>query len=152
MVDRGETVMPRVPILVILGATGSGKSRLGIELARRFTGEVISADSMQVSVCSVAKTTRFRASASELLTRRSWLCVGTVAVSVKLVEGAVCRRASARLVLAGEVKAVKAASRQNGRATNLRVFVLSRCPSCVTLYCLSELVSCAQRVSVCALR
>lgn len=38
----------RLPILVILGATGSGKSRLGIELARRFAGEIISADSMQV--------------------------------------------------------------------------------------------------------
>ncbi|XP_011874387.1 PREDICTED: tRNA dimethylallyltransferase, mitochondrial isoform X2 [Vollenhovia emeryi] len=48
MVDRNEVVMSRVPILVILGATGSGKSRLGIELARRFSGEIISADSMQV--------------------------------------------------------------------------------------------------------
>ncbi|XP_001604528.1 tRNA dimethylallyltransferase isoform X2 [Nasonia vitripennis] len=36
------------PILVILGATGTGKSKLGIELARRFRGEIISADSMQV--------------------------------------------------------------------------------------------------------
>ena len=41
--------MSRLPILVILGATGSGKSKLGIELARRFNGEIISADSMQVS-------------------------------------------------------------------------------------------------------
>ncbi|XP_033211642.1 tRNA dimethylallyltransferase [Belonocnema kinseyi] len=40
--------MSRVPILVILGATGSGKSKLGIELAEKFTGEIISADSMQV--------------------------------------------------------------------------------------------------------
>ncbi|XP_043677735.1 tRNA dimethylallyltransferase [Vespula pensylvanica] len=40
--------MSRVPILVILGSTGSGKSKLGIELARRFCGEIISADSMQV--------------------------------------------------------------------------------------------------------
>ncbi|KAL2749041.1 tRNA dimethylallyltransferase isoform X1 [Vespula maculifrons] len=39
--------MSRVPILVILGSTGSGKSKLGIELARRFCGEIISADSMQ---------------------------------------------------------------------------------------------------------
>ncbi|XP_032454554.1 tRNA dimethylallyltransferase isoform X4 [Nasonia vitripennis] len=36
------------PILVILGATGTGKSKLGIELARRFRGEIISADSMQI--------------------------------------------------------------------------------------------------------
>lgn len=49
MVDRDEVDMSRVPVLVILGATGSGKSRLGIELARRFSGEIISADSMQVS-------------------------------------------------------------------------------------------------------
>ncbi|XP_024886056.1 tRNA dimethylallyltransferase isoform X1 [Temnothorax curvispinosus] len=48
MVDRNEVAMSRVPILVILGATGSGKSRLSIELARRFSGEIISADSMQV--------------------------------------------------------------------------------------------------------
>ncbi|KAL0107323.1 hypothetical protein PUN28_015696 [Cardiocondyla obscurior] len=48
MVDRNEVVMSRVPILVILGATGCGKSRLSIELARRFSGEIISADSMQV--------------------------------------------------------------------------------------------------------
>ncbi|XP_024937608.1 tRNA dimethylallyltransferase isoform X2 [Cephus cinctus] len=48
MVDLCEIVMSRVPILVILGATGSGKSRLGIELAQRFSGEIISADSMQV--------------------------------------------------------------------------------------------------------
>ncbi|XP_076242789.1 tRNA dimethylallyltransferase [Calliopsis andreniformis] len=40
--------MSRVPILTILGSTGSGKSRLGIELARKFSGEIISADSMQV--------------------------------------------------------------------------------------------------------
>ncbi|XP_029173259.1 tRNA dimethylallyltransferase isoform X1 [Nylanderia fulva] len=48
MVDRNEIEMSRVPILVILGATGSGKSRLAIELARHFSGEIISADSMQV--------------------------------------------------------------------------------------------------------
>ncbi|XP_065348951.1 tRNA dimethylallyltransferase isoform X2 [Cloeon dipterum] len=39
----------RVPLIVILGATGTGKSKLGIELARKFAGEVIGADSMQIS-------------------------------------------------------------------------------------------------------
>ncbi|XP_020586590.1 tRNA dimethylallyltransferase 2 [Phalaenopsis equestris] len=36
-------------VLVIMGATGAGKSRLGIDLAEHFTGvEIINADSMQV--------------------------------------------------------------------------------------------------------
>uniref|UniRef100_A0ABD2WEZ9 U1-type domain-containing protein n=1 Tax=Trichogramma kaykai TaxID=54128 RepID=A0ABD2WEZ9_9HYME len=40
--------MARLPVLVILGATGTGKSKLGIQLAKKFNGEIISADSMQV--------------------------------------------------------------------------------------------------------
>src|SRR5262245_33363826 len=35
-------------LLVILGPTASGKTRLGVELARRLGGEIISADSRQV--------------------------------------------------------------------------------------------------------
>ena len=35
-------------LLVILGPTASGKTRLGVELARRLDGEIISADSRQV--------------------------------------------------------------------------------------------------------
>ena len=35
-------------LLVILGATASGKTRLGVELAERLEGEIISADSRQV--------------------------------------------------------------------------------------------------------
>lgn len=38
----------RPNLLVILGPTASGKTRLGVELARRFSGEIISADSRQV--------------------------------------------------------------------------------------------------------
>lgn len=47
--NYGNVDMSRVPILAILGSTGCGKSRLSIELAKRFAGEIISADSMQVS-------------------------------------------------------------------------------------------------------
>ena len=36
------------PLIVVLGCTGVGKSKLAIELAKRFGGEVINADSMQV--------------------------------------------------------------------------------------------------------
>ncbi|MDL2233836.1 tRNA (adenosine(37)-N6)-dimethylallyltransferase MiaA [Ruminococcaceae bacterium OttesenSCG-928-L11] len=43
---RGES--PLIPLLVVCGPTASGKTGLAVELARRFDGEVISADSMQV--------------------------------------------------------------------------------------------------------
>jgi len=36
------------PILVVLGATGAGKSKLALQLASHFGGEVINADAMQV--------------------------------------------------------------------------------------------------------
>lgn len=38
----------RIPLVVIAGPTASGKTALAVELCRRFDGEVISADSMQV--------------------------------------------------------------------------------------------------------
>lgn len=36
---------PGLPVVVILGATATGKSRLALEIARRFSGEIVSADS-----------------------------------------------------------------------------------------------------------
>ncbi len=39
----------KTPLLVVLGATGAGKSKLALELAHKFGGEVISADAMQVT-------------------------------------------------------------------------------------------------------
>lgn len=38
----------QAPLICILGATATGKTRLGVALARRFEGEIISADSRQV--------------------------------------------------------------------------------------------------------
>ncbi|MBE0011400.1 MULTISPECIES: tRNA (adenosine(37)-N6)-dimethylallyltransferase MiaA [unclassified Arthrobacter] len=38
---------PGPPLIAVVGPTGSGKSSIGIELARRFDGEIINADSMQ---------------------------------------------------------------------------------------------------------
>ncbi|XP_023013035.2 tRNA dimethylallyltransferase isoform X1 [Leptinotarsa decemlineata] len=38
----------RLPLVVILGATGTGKTKLSLELAKKFGGEIIGADSMQV--------------------------------------------------------------------------------------------------------
>merc|ERR1739838_1267324 len=40
--------MGRLPIVVVLGATGAGKSKLALEIASKIKGEIISADSMQV--------------------------------------------------------------------------------------------------------
>lgn len=41
-------MLRRAPLIVILGSTGTGKTKLSIELAERFGGEIVSADSMQV--------------------------------------------------------------------------------------------------------
>ncbi|XP_054855843.1 tRNA dimethylallyltransferase [Eublepharis macularius] len=38
----------QLPLVVILGATGTGKSRLALQLGLRLGGEIISADSMQI--------------------------------------------------------------------------------------------------------
>jgi len=36
------------PLVMIFGPTGVGKSKLGIEIAKKYNGEIISMDSMQV--------------------------------------------------------------------------------------------------------
>jgi tRNA dimethylallyltransferase len=43
-----KTESARGPVVVVTGPTGAGKTGLGIEIAERFGGEVINADSMQV--------------------------------------------------------------------------------------------------------
>ena len=37
-----------IPLVVIIGATGCSKTKLSLEMAKHFNGEIISADSMQV--------------------------------------------------------------------------------------------------------
>jgi tRNA dimethylallyltransferase len=39
---------PRAPVVVVTGPTASGKSHVALELAERFGGEIVNADSMQV--------------------------------------------------------------------------------------------------------
>ena len=38
----------KIPLLVVVGPTASGKTALAVSLAKQFHGEVISADSMQI--------------------------------------------------------------------------------------------------------
>lgn len=40
--------MKKIPLVVVAGATASGKTSLAIKLAKEFDGEVVSADSMQI--------------------------------------------------------------------------------------------------------
>ncbi len=40
--------MNRIPVVAVVGPTASGKSDLAVEICRRFCGEVVSADSMQI--------------------------------------------------------------------------------------------------------
>jgi tRNA dimethylallyltransferase len=44
----GPDERQRPPVVVVTGPTGSGKTELAIELAKRFDGEIVNADSMQV--------------------------------------------------------------------------------------------------------
>ena len=40
--------MPKIPLIVICSPTATGKTRLALELARQFGGEIVNADSLQV--------------------------------------------------------------------------------------------------------
>ena len=44
----GSSSRRKTPVIVILGATGAGKSKLALEVAEKFGGEIISADAMQM--------------------------------------------------------------------------------------------------------
>ncbi|MCO7137288.1 tRNA (adenosine(37)-N6)-dimethylallyltransferase MiaA [[Clostridium] leptum] len=41
-------IQEKIPVIAVVGPTASGKTGLGVRLAKRFAGEVVSADSMQV--------------------------------------------------------------------------------------------------------
>ncbi|MGN0487742.1 MAG: tRNA (adenosine(37)-N6)-dimethylallyltransferase MiaA [Ruminococcus sp.] len=40
--------MSKIPVLAVVGPTASGKTKLAVELAKRYNGEIVSADSMQI--------------------------------------------------------------------------------------------------------
>ena len=41
--------MKKIPVIAVVGPTASGKTSLSIEIAKRFRGQVVSADSMQIN-------------------------------------------------------------------------------------------------------
>jgi tRNA dimethylallyltransferase len=45
---RGEDGLEKIAVLAVVGPTASGKTGLGVELAKRLDGEVVSCDSMQI--------------------------------------------------------------------------------------------------------
>ncbi|XP_025054450.1 tRNA dimethylallyltransferase isoform X3 [Alligator sinensis] len=49
--------MAALPVVVVLGATGTGKSRLALQLGRRLGGEILSADSMQKKISPAPRLT-----------------------------------------------------------------------------------------------
>ena len=49
--DLKPGVSPLKKLIVILGPTASGKSELAIEIAKKFNGEIISADSIGLTSC-----------------------------------------------------------------------------------------------------
>lgn len=48
MSSPAQSESERPPVVIVTGPTGSGKSALAIELAERFDGEIVNADSMQI--------------------------------------------------------------------------------------------------------
>lgn len=38
----------KIPVIVVVGPTASGKTKLSVDLAKHFDGEIVSADSMQI--------------------------------------------------------------------------------------------------------
>ena len=44
MVEKQDVM----PVIYVLGTTGVGKSKIAIEIAKRFGGEIVNADSMQI--------------------------------------------------------------------------------------------------------
>ena len=46
----------KIPILAVVGPTASGKTALGVELAKAYNGEVVSADSMQMNRFGIVRT------------------------------------------------------------------------------------------------
>lgn len=56
----GLKMSRKLPLVIILGPTGSGKTKLSLEVATKFGGEIIGADSMQVKLSTVSLNSKLR--------------------------------------------------------------------------------------------
>lgn len=43
-----DNILNHIPVVAVVGPTASGKTKLGVDIALKFNGEVVSADSMQI--------------------------------------------------------------------------------------------------------
>ncbi len=54
--------MNKIPLLIIIGATGTGKTKLSVQLAKKFNGEIVNADLLQMyhglSIITAKPTTK----------------------------------------------------------------------------------------------
>lgn len=48
MGSKIDRIFTNLPVVAICGATGTGKSKLAIDIAKRVNGEVINADAVQL--------------------------------------------------------------------------------------------------------
>ncbi|XP_040280581.1 tRNA dimethylallyltransferase isoform X1 [Bufo bufo] len=75
-----------LPLVVILGATGTGKSKLALQLGRRLGGEVISADSMQVYQGLDIITNKVTAEEQQLCKHHMISCVDPLVTNFTVVD------------------------------------------------------------------
>ncbi|KAM3934172.1 tRNA dimethylallyltransferase isoform 2-T2 [Leptodactylus fuscus] len=75
-----------LPLVVILGATGTGKSKLAVQLGRRLGGELISADSMQVYQGLDIITNKVTAEEQQLCKHHMISCVDPLVTDFTVVD------------------------------------------------------------------
>ncbi|XP_071992596.1 tRNA dimethylallyltransferase [Engystomops pustulosus] len=75
-----------LPLVIVLGATGTGKSKLALQLGQRLGGEVISADSMQVYKGLDIITNKVTAEEQELCKHHMISCVDPLVTNFTVVD------------------------------------------------------------------
>ncbi|XP_073521712.1 tRNA dimethylallyltransferase isoform X1 [Phyllobates terribilis] len=81
-----HSVKLSLPLVVILGATGTGKSKLALQLGRSLGGEVVSADSMQVYQGLDIITNKVTAEEQQLCKHHMISCVDPLVTNFTVVD------------------------------------------------------------------